>query len=113
MYCHELWQFNDRTGYQWLRGFQALCEDCHDTKHITFARNAHRRAQLMDHFMAVNQLTRSEAEACFEAAAHLQQRLDQRHWIINFGDYHLRMPALADVTQRKQYAQLNRPRYHR
>lgn len=27
MHCHEIWQFNEQTGYQWLRGFQALCCD--------------------------------------------------------------------------------------
>jgi len=103
LHCHEVWQYNQQTGYQWLRGFQALCEDCHDTKHILFARDSRNRAKLLRHFITVNRLTSQQAEEYLKAAHRLQQRLNQSDWIVNFGDYNWRMPPLKSVRQRRAY----------
>jgi len=103
LHCHEVWQYNQQTGYQWLRGFQALCEDCHDTKHILFARDSRRRAKLLQHFVTVNRLASQQAEDYLKATHRLQQMLNQRDWIVNFGDYNWRMPPLKSVRQRRAY----------
>ena len=111
MYCHEIWQFNKQTGYQWLRGFQALCQDCHDVKHISFVRDSSKRERLIQHFLTVNRLTRDETDAYLRSARKRQWQLNQRNWIVNFGDYNLRMPSVANVQQRRTYARLNNPPY--
>jgi len=103
LHCHEVWQYNPQTGYQWLRGFRALCPLCHDATHVTFVRDPGRRARLLEHFMAVNRLTRDQAQACLREAERQQRELDQRQWAISYGDYNLRMPALHGVAQRRQY----------
>ena len=111
LYCHEVWQFNPATGYQWLRGFQALCELCHETKHITFLHGGGRHDELLQHFMQVNRLTRDEALSYVQQAHARQRELDQRHWIVNFGDYNMRVPAVRDVEARRKYAASFHPRY--
>ena len=111
LHCHEVWHYNRRTGYQWLRGFRALCPRCHAAKHITFVSCPHRREDLLGHFMAVNRLAREEAEQHLRDALRCQRELDKRQWIISYGDYNLRMPSLADLQQRRQYVQASRSRY--
>jgi hypothetical protein len=113
LHCHELWQYNQQTSYQWLRGFQALCEDCHNVKHILFVRDDQERARLLEHFMAVNRLSRPEAAQCMVAARRRQHRLDQRNWIVNFGNYNWRMPSLTGVRQRQAYVACHHSRHRR
>ena len=103
LHCHEVWQYNPQTGYQWLRGFQALCGDCHNVKHILFARDHRKQAKLLRHFATVNRLTSQQAEGYLKAAQRLQQMLNQREWIVNFGNYNWRMPPLKSVRQRQEY----------
>ncbi len=94
LHCHEVWQYNQQTGYQWFHGFQALCGDCHNVKHILFARDYWNRAKLLRHFITVNRLTSQQAEEYLKATHRLQQRLNQRDWIVNFGSYNWQMPSL-------------------
>ncbi len=45
-------------------------------------------------------------------AAHRQQRwINQRNWIVNYGEYNFHMPSVPNVQQRRNYVKLNRPRY--
>jgi len=113
MYCHEVWQFNERTGCQWLRGFQALCCDCHDVKHVLFVRDDRNQARLLQHFVTINRLTCQQGRAYLQAARQRQSQLNQRDWIVNFGDYNLRMPSVKNIQHRRDYARLNRPTYRR
>ena len=110
LHCHEVWQCSPETGYQWLRGFQALCPLCHDTKHAVFARDPPRRAEVLQHFARVNGTTLLEAEEHLRQAIRRQRELDQRQWTISYGDHNFAMPALRDLEQRRQYARALRPR---
>jgi hypothetical protein len=65
----------------------------------------------MSHFITVNRISQEEAEQYLEAIRQQQQRLNQRHWTVNYGDYNCYMPALASQQQRKSYVRLNRPAY--
>jgi hypothetical protein len=103
LHCHEVWQYNQQTGYQWLRGFQALCRDCHNVKHVLFARDTRKRAKLLQHFITVNRLTSQQAEDYLRAARRLQRSLNQRDWIVSFGNYNWRVPSLRSVQQRPAY----------
>jgi hypothetical protein len=108
LHCHEVWQYNEETGIQWLRGFAALCRDCHDVKHILFNRDIARHKELINHFIAVNRISPEEAEAYLEAARQ-QQRFDRKDWKVNYGDYNCWMPALAGKQQRRDYTGFLRP----
>jgi hypothetical protein len=103
LHCHEVWGYNNQTGVQWLRGFSALCPDCHAVKHIHFVRETALRHRLLGHFAAVNQISRAEAIAFLHAAAKRRHQLNQRHWVVNYGEYNLLMPCLADINQRKAF----------
>jgi len=109
LHCHEVWQYNEQASCQWLRGFAALCKDCHDVKHILFSRDIARHTKLMRHFITVNHIGLQEAEEYLRAARQLQQKFDQRRWTVNYGEYNCRMPALASKQQRRSYVRLNRP----
>ena len=109
LHCHEVWQYNERTGYQWLRGFEALCRDCHGVKHLTFTRDDRIRERLLKHFCAVNRVTRDQVEEHLRSAHQRQNHLNQRSWIINFGNYNWQMPPQATIQHRRKYAMLNRP----
>jgi hypothetical protein len=104
LHCHEVWQYNEQTSCQWLRGFAALCQDCHDVKHILFSRDIARHTKLMRHFIAVNRISPEEAEAYLREAHQQQQKFDQKRWTINYGDYNCWMPALASKQQRRSYS---------
>lgn len=101
--CHEVWQFNERTGYQWLRGFQALCRSCHSVKHLFFVHDSRKQAKLLHHFMTVNRISPEQVEKYLRMARKRQLRLDRRKWIVIYGDYNWRMPPLKTVEQRRNY----------
>jgi glutaredoxin len=109
LHCHEVWQYNEETSIQWLRGFAALCRDCHDVKHILFNRDTARQKELMRHFIAVNRISPEEAEQYLQAASQRQHRLDQKDWKVNYGDYNCWMPALTGKQQRQRHARFLRP----
>jgi endonuclease III len=111
LHCHEVWQFNHRTGYQHLRGFQALCQDCHEFKHIFFVRDSQRRARLLRHFAVVNKLTPIQVEQQMIAAREHQAALNQTRWLVNYGPYNWRTPATRTLRQRQAYASFNRPQH--
>ncbi|MBN2137565.1 MAG: hypothetical protein JW720_07155 [Sedimentisphaerales bacterium] len=109
LHCHEVWQFNHRTGYQHLRGFQALCHDCHQAKHILFVHDPRRRASLLRHLCMVNRLTPIQVEEQLIAAHSRQAVLDQVPWVVNYGPYNWRVPPARSIQERRAYARFNRP----
>ena len=86
----------------------ALCQDCHDVKHIMFIHDNGEQTRLLKHFMTVNRLTKQEAEEYLISVRHCQQKLNQRDWVVIFGDYNWEMPPLKTVQQRKAYLSHNR-----
>lgn len=107
LHCHEVWQYNQRTGYQHLRGFQALCQDCHQAKHIFFVRDRRRRANLLKHLAIVNKLTPAEARQQLAAARRRQAALNQLHWVLNYGPYNWLVSPARTLWQRQAYARFN------
>lgn len=111
LYCHEIWQYNEETAYQFLRGFEALCRDCHDTRHLFFISDARRRAILFRHFLTVNRVTREQGIQHLVDVYRQQQKLNQRKWIVNYGEYNWQISATESMQQRRNYARLNHPSY--
>lgn len=60
--CHEIWQYNEKTGIQKLMGMIALCPDCHMVKHIGLARIKGKYDLALKHFMKVNKLKKRDTE---------------------------------------------------
>ena len=99
LHCHEIWRYNEDTHTQWLAGLLALCPDCHDAKHLMFARNPDDRARLVRHFTTVNRLAPSEADAILQAAEQRQQWLDQRRWGVDYGACNVNIPCLPNTER--------------
>jgi hypothetical protein len=110
--CHEVWYHNERTGYQWLIGFQAVCDDCHGVKHILSIRNRATFDKLARHFMELNRVSYEEFQSHLRDARSRQRELNTREWLISFDKYAFRVPALRDREQRRRYVELENPRYH-
>lgn len=110
--CHEVWYHNERTGYQWLMGFEALCDDCHGVKHILSTRNRATFDRLANHFMEVNRVGYQEFQSYLRDTRLRQRELNKREWHISFGNYSFRIPSLKNREQRKRYVELESPRYH-
>lgn len=111
LYCHESWQYNSETNYQFLRGFEALCENCHNVRHLFFVRDSQHRARLFRHFLAVNHLTNEQGVQHLVDAYRQQQEFNKRKWIVNYGQYNFSVPSAPNVQQRGNYVKLNQPRY--
>lgn len=92
-------------------GFEALCEDCHGVKHIIYVHDNSKRARLLEHFITVNRLSREQAEEYLLATRRWQKRINQKPWVINYGQYNWQVPSTATVQQRQSYARFNHPCY--
>lgn len=54
LHCHEVWSYHERTSVQRLEGFIALCDFCHEVKHIGLARTKGRGRAAIAHLARVN-----------------------------------------------------------
>jgi len=112
--CHEVWHCNERTRYQWLMGFQALCAACHGVKHLLNERDPRRVNYFGQHFVTVNRTDVDAFRAHLRQARRRQAELDASpdRWQVNFGQHAFRVPALRNKEQRREYVQLEHPRYY-
>lgn len=109
--AHEVWQFNERTGFQFLMGFNCRCADCHGIAHLLNVRNDQISSRLAQHFMQVNKVGSEEFRSHLKVARSRQAQLDAREWHISFGEYSFQVPVLNGREQRKRYVESTRPRY--
>jgi transposase-like protein len=93
--CHEVWEFDNSRNIQKLKRFIALCELCHNIKHMGFVNVRISRGiwpesvrdELARHFMKVNGVSREEFEKCVEEAFTLWEERSKRRWKLDFGIY--------------------------
>lgn len=79
--CHEIWEYNDHSSVQTLKGLIALCPDCHRVKHIGRAQIVGEYDLALKHLMRVNELTSGEAEHYIESCFQVWQERSGREWI--------------------------------
>jgi hypothetical protein len=65
---------------------------------MCFVRDERLRERLIRHFADVNRLTRAQTDIHIRHALRRQQWFNQRRWVVDFGDYNLRIPPVADGT---------------
>lgn len=78
--CHEIWEYNEKTGIQKLAGMIALCPNCHMVKHFGFARISGKEERALKHFMKINDLKKKEAEKAVTAAFELWSKRSGLEW---------------------------------
>jgi hypothetical protein len=92
MSCHEIWDYDDTTHTQRLRGFIALCNSCHMIKHFGMAGILAEEGKLdlnklIRHFIIVNNCDSKEFEKHKNQAFDTWRKRSQYEWTINFGEY--------------------------
>ena len=83
--CHEIWEYNDQTHVQKLKGFTALCDNCHMIKHIGFAGiQSNKRLldmdNLIDHFMNVNNVNKEIFDKHREESFRIWRERSKHNW---------------------------------
>lgn len=91
--CHEIWQYDDARHVQTLTGFIAICDMCNNVKHLGRAgiialEGKLDYAQVIAHYMRVNQCSRQDFESDkTDAFAQWKRRSQHQDWKIEIGDF--------------------------
>ena len=92
MFCHEIWHYDDENHIQHLTGLIALCELCHQCKHLgrTIELAKQKKvdwAAVFNHFCRVNGVSGAGfANARIEAFRQWRER-NKYEWTQDFGEY--------------------------
>lgn len=78
--CHEIWEYDDKTSTQTLKGLIALCPNCHKVKHPGLAQLNDEMNLVEKQLMQVNGITNLEAKAAVNEAFVEWERLNQYEW---------------------------------
>jgi len=81
--CHEIWDFNDATNEQVLKGMISLCPKCHKVKHFGLAQMKGEHYMALDHLMKVNEMTQIEAEKYVSESFDIWAKRSEKEWKLN------------------------------
>jgi hypothetical protein len=92
LHCHELWEFNDRSGVQRLVGLSTICNMCHHVTHFGLSTVLAAQGHLdihavVAHFLRVNGCDSETFEKHFEKARAIWEKRSRRNWRVDFGEY--------------------------
>jgi hypothetical protein len=90
--CHEIWEYDDKEHIQRLKGFTALCDDCHMIKHIGFAEIQASKGlldmnKLIEHFMRVNNVDRNAFDRHHKESFRIWRERSQYQWTTDFAQW--------------------------
>lgn len=90
--CHEVWEFNDRSGTQLLRRFQAICSMCHLASHIGLAQKLAAQGHVnldnvVAHSLRINGIDRQQFEELRIQAFELWRDRSARKWKLELGQW--------------------------
>lgn len=81
--CHEIWDYNDETRTQTLKGMVALCPDCHLVKHFGRAQAVGEGGKALAHLCKVNSWTQEEALKYIRAAFVVWEERSRHQWSLD------------------------------
>ena len=92
LYCHEVWAYDDDSHIQKLVRLEALCELCHNVKHIGLAGIKAERGEVdynrvIRHFMRVNGCSYEDFKAHEGSAYEVWEERSDFEWVCDFGEY--------------------------
>ena len=104
LHCHELWNYNDDTHVQSLKGYMAICEDCHHIKHFGHSKVMAERGDLniervIDHFMRVNNCTREVFDEYLSKEMETWEERSQFEWQVELNGFDKPENALKTLDQ--------------
>ena len=86
--CHEIWDYDDKKHIQKLKGFIALCDNCHFIKHLGLSGILNiDRNMLIEHFMRVNRVNRKTFDKHYEEAFRIHRERSEHEWKTDFGQW--------------------------
>lgn len=90
--CHEIWEYEDVNKIQTLIGYLALCDDCHNIKHIGLSKIRAGRGELnlsllIKHFMKVNNCSLDDFNKHCEEAFRIWRERSHFKWKLNLSKY--------------------------
>ncbi len=89
--CHEIYEYDDKKHIQKLKGFIALCGDCHMIKHIGFAGIQAEKElldmdKLIEHFMKVNNVDRKTFDNHNDESFKIWRERSQHEWTTDLAE---------------------------
>jgi len=92
--CHESWEYDDKKYIQKLKGFVALCDNCHMVKHIGFASIQANKGlldmkELIKHFIKVNKVNEIEFKKHQHQSFREWERRSKNKWEIDLSKWAL------------------------
>ena len=102
LHCHEMWDYDDTRHIQTLRGFLALCPDCHHVKHIGHAGILASEGKLdyervVAHFLRVNGCDRAAFQRHYRAAMDRWRERSRFEWQTDLGPYNPPAPLAPEA----------------
>ncbi len=93
--CHEIWNYNDIKNIQSLKGFQALCDNCHNIKHMGFVNIQISKGiwpesvfvNLTEHFMRVNNVVLEDFKRHLNEAFDIWRNRSKKEWKTDLGPF--------------------------
>ncbi len=90
--CHEIWEYDDESNFQSLKGFHALCNMCHHCKHMGMANILHQEGKLdinkvINHFAKINNLSINQANIEIKKAFDIWSERSKKQWKQDLGQW--------------------------
>jgi hypothetical protein len=81
--CHEIWEYDDKFHIQILKGFIALCPQCHQVKHVGFARINGKEPEVIRQLMKVNKMTSTMADNYIIESFKIWEKRSDKQWKVD------------------------------
>lgn len=85
-HLHEVWQYDEKTGIQKLKGFECICPDCHHVHHWMFSEyKGFDLNHLVAHACKVNHCSRADFERHIAEERVTWKRRSKIKWTLDYG----------------------------
>ena len=81
--CHEIWEYDNDVHTQTLKGFIALCPNCHKVKHPGLASKQGLTELVYNQLMNVNNISKLEAKMYLHKAFSTWRKRSEHKWKID------------------------------
>jgi 5-methylcytosine-specific restriction endonuclease McrA len=81
--CHEIWDYNDTTKVQTLKGLISLCPRCHQVKHIGRSTILGKQGEALAHLEKVNGWNHKQAVDYLAESFIIHSERSKHEWKLN------------------------------
>ena len=78
--CHEIWDYNDTTNVQTLKGLISLCANCHQCKHMGLAEMQGHYEKAKTHLAKINEIDIDEANDYLTECFAIWKKRSLKEW---------------------------------